>query len=237
MIHMRARVTDIMGYWDIGRGKPKLFVAKNGKAREYINRKLSLEGIEVVDARAEDIPWIVDDNGKEYFGLTTTEYTEELRLRCSRTGLSEIILPWDDRRLRSGQPTLCLLSKGFPNASALNAKSIVKVAVSGNIGTLGLKLTSDYFRQNGINTEEDFEDSNSVGRRSKLVMVPAGGQLEMMVKEGIADFCLDIVGTGKTALGKYGLRIYGDNLFPIGLSLLANKNYLSQVQGGTGNGN
>lgn len=230
---MKAKLTEIMGYWNIGSiGKPKVFVAKNRKARKYINSKLSLEGIEVVDARAEDIPWIVDDNGKEYFGLTTTEYTEELRLRRSnRTGLSEIVLPWDDPGLRSGQPMLCILSKGFPDAGALNARSIVKVAVNGNIIGLGLKLTRDYFRQNGINREEDFEDSNGRGKRNRLVMLTAGGQLEMMVKEGIADLCLDVVGTGKTALGKYGLRVYGDDLFPIGLSLIANKNYLSQLRG------
>ncbi len=50
-----------------------MLVAKNGRAREYIDETLDLSGLEIQDMRAEDIPALVDKELPQYLGLTTTE--------------------------------------------------------------------------------------------------------------------------------------------------------------------
>lgn len=216
-----------------------VFVATNRKARDYIKKVFKLGSLYVIDARAEDIPQLIDGESSTVpvfvtssegalgflskrfpreIGVTTTEYVAEYQLRKPQNMLAVIEVPWADKKLLYGRPVICLLSKPSGLARPVSwAKPELNVAVNRDIEVLSEQLAIEYLMQQG-------ED------RQNLRIKAYGEQLETLVAGNFADVCVDVVGTGKT-MERKGLEIMAP-LFPVNLAVVINKNYLSQLRRG-----
>lgn len=197
--------------------KQKLLVAKNGRVKRYIDSTLSLQGFDVQEMRAEDIPSLVDQEMWTYFGLTTTEYLAEYQLtNPHQNELSYWKIPWQDDQCLYKQPMICIIGKTGLTEEEINRLNPIKVAIERNIKNLSISLMLLYLRREGVTAEN-------------IAVRQLSGELEALVMEGGTDICLEIVGRGDT-VKKYGLEIYRD-VFPIDLVVVANKKYIKQLRG------
>ncbi len=193
---------------------PPVFVAKNGRARKYIDETLDLSGLEIQDMRAEDIPGLVDEEVPRYLGLTTTELVANY-LMGARQSQTEVlrIINWKDDSCLYGKPAICAIGKQEIPKTLLQAvmKRDVVVAVNDSSDILSSALGAGYLNKQNI------------------AFKTLRGETEAMLKLGYADMVVEIVGTGGT-VERYGLQIYAP-LYFIDVALIGNKNYLSQLRG------
>ena len=189
-------------------------MAKNGRARKYIDETLDLSGLEIQDMRAEDIPGLVDKEVPRYLGLTTTELVANylMRARQSQTEVLRII-NWNDESSLYGKPAICAIGKQEIPKNILQAvmKRDIVVAVNDSSDVLSSALGAGYLNKQNI------------------AFKTLRGETEAALKLGYADMVVEIVGTGST-VERYGLQIYAP-LFFIDLALIGNKNYISQLRG------
>lgn len=190
---------------------PMVLLAKNGRARQYIDSKLDLAGFNVQELGAEDVPRLIAEELPMCLGITTSEYYAEYgcrRPRYSSEALEVIsTLSWDDSNCKYGKPFICAIGMRDVNKSWPT-----RVAIKESTQLLGKLLARFYLKE------------------PQILFIPLSREVEGAIKLGMADICLEIVGSGKTAESKYGLQIL-EPLFPIDIVVLGNKNYLSQLKG------
>lgn len=205
----------------IGDGKlPPVLVAKNGRARKYIDDTLDLSGLAVQEMRAEDIPLLVDKELPQYLGLTTTEIVANYFMLARKAQLEVLrTISWEDSGCLYGKPAICAIGKDGVSKALLQLISQrgIIVAINKKSDLLSAALASGYLNMQNITFK------------------PLSGEIEAAVKLLNADMVVEIVGSGRTATateenGGYGLQIYAP-LFFIDLVMVGNKNYLSQLRG------
>ena len=191
-----------------------ILVAKNGRAREYIDKTLDLSGMEVQEMRAEDIPWLVDKQLPKWLGLTTTELVVNYLMVAKQPQLEVLqTINWNDDGCLYGKPAICAIGKkDIPKAlvQEVRERDII-IATNETSDILSAALGSGYLNRQNISFKT------------------LRGETEAALKLGYADMVVEIVGTGST-VERYGLQIYAP-LFFIDLALIGNKNYISQLRG------
>ena len=191
-----------------------ILVAKNGRAREYIDKTLDLSGMEVQEMRAEDIPGLVDKQLPQWLGLTTTELVVNYLMVAKQPQLEVLqTINWNDDGCLYGKPTICAIGKkDIPKAlvQGVRERDII-IATNETSAILSAALGSGYLNRQNISFKT------------------LRGETEAALKLGYADMVVEIVGTGST-VERYGLQIYAP-LFLIDFALIGNKRYISQLRG------
>lgn len=209
-----------------------VLVAKNGRARKYTDSRFSLRNLLVKEMRAEDILMLVDQEMPYSFGLTTTEYVEEYKLQNPENSIVSQTIQWRSKSDKYGQPVMCFLGNSYGILRGSVIRDIT-VVVNGTTPKFSTKLALEWLSAGrkticGECNGEKVERAPIPPERVRIVMLKGG--LEDLVRGRTGYFCAEIVGTGNTAK-RYGLDIYEPPLFWINLALVANKNYLSKLQG------
>jgi ATP phosphoribosyltransferase len=164
-----------------------VLVPKNSGLSAQVARAtagLSTHGtIERHAVRGEDVPFLssaIAQSGRGVIAYTGEDLVDEwlaagntLSPRLRRSSIA-----WLDPQAQFGKPALCLI--GAPNAT-LSGNSPVRIAVCARYWN----LASAYVR--------------SIEGAQTIECIPIQGALETVCLQGLADFIIDIVVTGRTA--------------------------------------
>lgn len=167
-------------------GNKTLFIPKNGGLCEYVRDllpKIGLEkcpeDLEVVLTRGEDIPQLVCDwneKGKLAYGITGDDLFDEFVLATGNKSLAMLnTYDWFDTKAEYLRPALCLMSR------------------TGSFSEIPPKPTI------AINRKYELTSKRYLGSvfSSYSVKVYAG-DTESKVSNGITDYCVEIVYSGKS---------------------------------------
>jgi len=190
----------------------KIVVIKpsNKGLKEYAEKALSFfdsyRNKEIIVARGEDIPFIVEKLAKQkikVFGIVGEDLFKEYTLDKESSVLFIVKkIEWNDKRALLGKPVLCLLGPSGKNIDSMLQK--IKVCINAKYKNIS---------NNYLKTLE--------AKGFILEKVYVNGQTENFIGK-IADLAIDIVYSGST-IKELGISIY-DKIFSSDFIIIGGKN-------------
>jgi ATP phosphoribosyltransferase len=169
-----------------------ILAPKNSGLKAYTDKSFSflsnLDSARIIQARGEDIPLLLQqyfENKKKAIGLTGEDLFQEFNARFPENAV-EIIkkIYWNDSEALFSKPVLCLLG-----SKQISKPSRITVYISSKYAALANSYLSK-FEKKGFSFKKVF----------------INGCVESSASEGLADWVIDIVYSGKT-LKRAGLKI------------------------------
>ncbi|MEK6972485.1 MAG: hypothetical protein AABW72_00405 [archaeon] len=173
---------------------------------ERIKNEINLGRTELLSFRGEDIPALIEEFSLKnilVLGITGEDLYSEYLLKVNKKSNLKLILKetWDDPNFAYRKPTLSVL---LPKNRNLSDISYLKFAVNKKY----YRLAVEYFKK-------------KYSLRPEILLF--NGETEQAVKQGLAEACIDVVCTGKTA---FNLGLYvSETIFSSDFVLIGSKGY------------